>query len=652
MKRARILSLAAAALILDPRMAVAFTVPTAPPPVEAYGQLPAIDHVSLSPSGNLLALDRPVQGLRKIVVEKTDGTLILTVNVGDESIRYIDWVDDKHFILTTSVTRDEIGGNGREEFTLYRNVNLKTRSAKVIFDKNPIFWPYFARLFAVRVIGGVPFAFLSNIPKEGVGIGHLIATADSATFNRYYPDLWRVNLDTDEITRVARGIEFSNAWAVDTQGQVAAVANFYPSTNSWMLFRGEKLLMKVQSARDLVELWGLGRTPGSDVVLDKSGPQTRLREFSNTGEENLIADDVPISYPIHDHKTGLLVGYRTDSGKLVFFDSALQARIDAATQPFPGLKLQEGVSDDVSKVVIESEGLGSGTHYLVDLNRHAADIIGDDYPNIPPEQVGEIRRYAYRAADGQALDGILSLPAGRAAHLLSLVVLPHGGPIGIADEPKFDWLAQAFASRGYAVFQPNYRGSGLHGAAFETAGYGEYGRKMLSDIADGVAALTKDGLIDSHRVAIVGFSYGGYAALAGVTVQQNLYRCAVSGSGISDLPAMLRWVDDRWGGASGVANDFREILGTSVPGAPPLPSISPARLAERADAPILLIHGKDDSVVPIVQSQIMERALRGAGKPVQTLYTEKEDHWLSHEATRISTLKAALAFVEQYNPPN
>ena len=171
-------------------------------------------------------------------------------------------------------------------------------------------------------------------------------------------------------------------------------------------------------------------------------------------------------------------------------------------------------------------------------------------------------------------------------------------------------------------------------------------------MADGLQSLVKDGVVDPHRVCIVGFSYGGYAALAGVTVQQGLYRCSVSSSGPSDLSRMLHWEDERTGSQSQAIRFWRRAMGVATPGAPTIDSISPARLAARADAPVLLIHGKDDSVVPMVQSEIMEHALKVAGKPVEHLYLEKSDHWLSTEAGRVATLKAAVEFVLKHNPPD
>jgi dipeptidyl aminopeptidase/acylaminoacyl peptidase len=281
----------------------------------------------------------------------------------------------------------------------------------------------------------------------------------------------------------------------------------------------------------------------------------------------------------------------------------------------------------------------------VDIAAHSAKPFGFPYPSLASSDVGPIRMFDWKAADGLALRGVLSLPPGPPAANLPLVVMPHGGPEA-RDYPVFDWWAQAFASRGYAVFQPNFRGSSDYGVAFRNAGFGEWGRKMQTDISDGVAELAKQGLVDPKRVCIVGASYGGYAALAGVTLQQGLYRCAVAVAGVSDLGAMTRYVHDRGGDeASSGTRYWSAFMGEHQD------DVSPIRLASRADAPILLVHGKDDTVVPFAESEAMAAALRAAGKPVEFVVMQGEDHWLSREDTRVMMLKASVAFVEKYDPP-
>lgn len=225
-------------------------------------------------------------------------------------------------------------------------------------------------------------------------------------------------------------------------------------------------------------------------------------------------------------------------------------------------------------------------------------------------------------------------------------MLPHGGPHA-QDRAEFDWWAQAFASRGYAVFQPNFRGSTNRDDAFRRAGYGEWGGKMQSDVSDGLAALAAKGVVDPKRACIAGASYGGYAALAGVTLQQGLYRCAVSVNGVSDLGDLYQ-EDYRDSGEAPVSK--RALLEQLGP-RHVWPSRSPRRQAAKADAPVLLIHGKDDTVVPYSHTSRMADALRDAGKPVEVVTLAGEDHWLSRAATRGQMLSEAVAFVEKHNPP-
>jgi dipeptidyl aminopeptidase/acylaminoacyl peptidase len=245
------------------------------------------------------------------------------------------------------------------------------------------------------------------------------------------------------------------------------------------------------------------------------------------------------------------------------------------------------------------------------------------------------------------MDGILTLPPGREAKNLPVILFPHGGP-NARDEAEFDWWAQAFASRGYAVFQPNFRGSTGRSAVFRLAGNGEWGRKMQTDISDGLAELVRQGIVDPTRACIMGASYGGYAALAGVTLQHGLYRCSVAVAPVSDLKDFDATRYRESGDNKMVRSSWRELLGDPKN----FNEVSPRRHAAQADAPVLLIHGKDDTVVNFSQSQAMADALKDAGRPYEMVVLRQEDHWLSRSETRKQMLEAAMAFVQRYNPAN
>jgi dipeptidyl aminopeptidase/acylaminoacyl peptidase len=340
-----------------------------------------------------------------------------------------------------------------------------------------------------------------------------------------------------------------------------------------------------------------------------------------------------------------------------FFDPKDQAVWDGVLAAFPGEEADlASWSDDRSKMVVLVTGAAHGVAYiLIDLKTHKATEVGQAYAGLKPADVAAVQTIEYEASDGRKIPAYLTLPSGREAKNLPLIVPPHGGPAAM-DESVFDWWAQALASRGYAVLQPQYRGSNGLGWEFMSAGFGQFGRKMQTDLSDGVRSLAVSKIIDPKRVCIVGASYGGYAALAGATLDTGVYRCSVSVSGLSDLHKFLthRGMDGSQVSDQDYSSTLRywdRFMGISGPNDPALDQISPVKHVDKVSIPILLIHGKDDTVVPFEQSQVMADALKAAGKPVEFVTLPGEDHWLSRSETRLQMLQATVKFLEANNPP-
>jgi dienelactone hydrolase len=474
-----------------------------------------------------------------------------------------------------------------------------------------------------------------------------------------YPSLLRMDLDHESAAVVEQGSEDTDGFVLGADGQAVAQTTWDEANKRWTLKLKQNgfwhEVRAEQASIDTPSLMGLGRDGKSVLVGEKRGDDFIVRELSPDGKwsEPLPIDggDPELIFDPAHHN---LIGYTTligDEQRTVFFDPKDQQVWDLVQHAYPGQRVQlASWSDDRQKIVVRADSPTDGPGYaLVDLAAHHADWLGNDYDKIGPDDISPRKAIAFKAADGTELTGYLTVPHGRDAKALPLVVLPHGGPQA-RDEPGFDWLAEGIASRGYAVLQVNYRGSDGFGEKFVAEGYGQWGRKMQTDLSDGVRYLAGQGIVDPKRVCIVGASYGGYAALAGPTLDPGVYRCAVSYAGPADLHAMVAWSQSHAGGVS--ERYWLRFMGAKSLGDPSLADISPTAHVQKVSVPVLLIHGKDDTVVPLEQSHMMANDMKAAGKPVEMVVLDSTDHWLTRGATRLAMLQDAMAFVEKNNPPN
>lgn len=620
-----------------------------PAPLEAYGRLPVMSNPVLSPSGERYAFVATVKGERRLFVRTVAGEPLATSSIDEIKVRDITWVGDSFVLLTISDTVIlSWGYDARQEISQMIAVNVADGEVRSLLQ-SPRAMNIALGFYGYGRRDGEWRAYVGALPmSRSKRTGRLYVSRDK-------PNLLEANLDSGGLHTVARSRTHRAGWLVGHDGAILANEQYESIDSDWRLYAGEgwqRPIARLEDPLGLSGILGQGRTPGT-VLYKQADTDGRVHymqaPLSGGGKPAEILAGENVQAPYFDPVTGLLAGFVRDGDhpSLVLFDEAHRARLDAARRAFPERNVRFVSADrDFDRLIVETDGAGdAGTWWLVDAAAGRAEILGQKYPGIRGKRVAPVRTIDYRAADGLALHGLLTLPPGRRASELPLVVLPHGGPTE-HDYPGFHWLAQAFASRGYAVWQPNFRGSSGHGFALLEAGYGEWGRKMQTDISDGVAELARRGIVDPERACIVGASYGGYAALAGVTLQQGLYRCAVSVAGISDLEYMLQRV--RRFGQYDLLRHHRLLLGAESIFDDVLDERSPVNRAERADAPVLLIHGKDDVVVPIQQSERMRDALEDAGKPVEMLILDSEDHWLSRESTRTRMLNAAVEFVQRH----
>jgi dipeptidyl aminopeptidase/acylaminoacyl peptidase len=610
-------------------------------PLEAYGHLPTIEDVAISPDGQTLAYVTNVGSDRLIQVQSlADHTILDTIRAGRDKLRSLDWADNTTLLITVSNTR-YFYWSGAEELFATISCNIRTRTLINVLGKAE---------HAAHVEAGLPQ------PRSVNGRTRLDVPGATLSGLSGVLTMFEVDPDTGNATELDAGTKHTEGFVVDDGGKVVARADYDDDKRHWSLLMKRGAVWSevygVDAAIETPDLLGLGPDGKTVLVQTIEGGRRVYRQFSiadGTPEPPLNADSDASSLvydPVTRHPIGVLsVG---DHYRYTFFSAADQAAWNSVAHAFSGEDVQlVSWSGDRKRIIALVTGKRDGASYqIVDLNAGRADLLGHVYANIKPDSVAEVRAVSYTAGDGLRIPAFLTLPSGRPAQNLPLIVLPHGGPAA-RDMPGFDWWAQALASRGYAVLQPEFRGSDGYGWEFLAAGFGEWGRKMQTDLSDGVSYLAAQGTIDPKRVCIVGASYGGYAALAGATLQHGIYRCAVSVAGISDPMNILSH-------RAGEGRDERYLerfFGVSGYSDRKLDEVAPLAHVSQADIPILLIHGTHDSVVSYLQSQYMHDAMTRDGKPVTMILLDSEDHWLSLSGTRQLMLSETVKFLEKYNPP-
>lgn len=401
----------------------------------------------------------------------------------------------------------------------------------------------------------------------------------------------------------------------------------------------------------------LGIEPGTDVgfVLEENeSGKVGLRsyDFARSQVVSTIYE-----HPTHDIESvgfsrdgkPIWLSYTADRNEIVWLDEAmgaLQARLENALDEEQVRIVSR--SYDNSRMTIHASGQGDpGALYIFDAQAKSLEALGELKPKLDFRHLAQPQPVDYEARDGTAIRAYLTLPVGRAPRDLPLIVMPHGGPYGVRDSLRYDDWVQLLANRGYAVIQPNYRGSGGYGEEFLDLGMGQIGRAMQDDLDDTMDWLVEQGIADPNRVCLVGASYGGYAALWGVTRNPERYRCAASWAGVTDWDSMLRYdaqflsraSSRRWRDRVKGSDNFD------------LQAVSPLKQADKIRRPVLLAHGTDDGIVDVGQYHLLRRALESRRAKVSTLLIDGEGHSFYDEANEEKWFDSLVGFLEEHNPP-
>ncbi len=627
---------------------VAMSVTVAETPLEVYGRLPSLEDVALSPDGSRIAYVRTKDEDRIVYVTSlADHKALHALRVGTSKLRGLMWGDNDHLLIITSSANApmELLGS-KAEFFLLQSFDVVSGKAVDAMRGDPT-------QVALNVIGGLPMVRNVN------GVPAVFIVGYALHDRQIRPTLFRYSFTRGQgrAVVVARGDQPFTRWAVDKNGDVVATEVYNQRSRRWALnMRIDDRMTTVASGEAEIEYPTLsGFAPDGSALwletIENNTPVWKSVALKDGATTMALAETRGFEDLITERHTGRVIGGRLKNAAhdLEFFDNHLHETWKVIEHAFPDERVDlVSASDGFKKLILRVDGPRHGYIYVkFDTDTFEADQLGKVYDGL--NQYAQVRSIRYPAADGMEIPAFVTLPPGRGEKNLPLIVLPHGGPAA-RDTGDFDWMAQAFASRGYAVLQGNYRGSDL-GWQFMSAGFGEWGRKMQTDLSDGVRALVKQGLVDPQRVCIVGASYGGYAALAGASMDTGIYRCAVSVAGVSDLSTFLSWISVMSGSSDSLSIRYLDrYLGAATPKDPVVKERSPLQQAANITIPIMLIHGRDDTIVPFEQSTLMLDALKRLDKPVEMVELKKEDHWLSRGETRLQMLQATVRFLLDNNP--
>jgi len=641
---------------------------------------------SLSPDGRkVVAIKREAVGDILILIDIDSGEVKpLSVARSDQNMRvdFVYFKGNSRVIFGLSQRVRIVHGNSNADRT--GNVDDGVARYRMIYSSNTdgtglvsLYDPTRDQGFDKSVSAGI----IDDLPSDPRHVLLIVPKEGGAA-------LWRVNVETATREEIERGDINTINWETDVNGVPVMRQDIMeggrgfvwkrrpPGAKDWIEIIRYKGAEGANSAPTFTPV-SPGVKPNEMIVLarrdgaDKSAAYTYNTTTGQFGEEIASSPDFDVQRVVVDRERRTVLG-----ACWIEYRLACDPRDEAFGRIWNGLGKALGPDVNVS-ILSRSEGgtdrwlvrtfgpKDLGTYYIFDNGKKTLSILFQDHQDIAPELLPSSKVFNYTTSDGKAQWGYLWLPPGVSDtdRNLPLVVIPHGGPEG-RDVFGYDPFAQTFATRGYAVLQPNFRGGAGSGRAFVEAGHRQWGQRMQEDVADATRSLIKTGAIDPSRVCIMGWSYGGYTAMTAAFKNTDLFKCSVAGAGVSDLPEMLRWVRDGStgkdvfgrGGVGPTSVTYKywlTAIGDPEKDRPILSANSAARNADKVSIPLLLIHGDEDLTVPYDQSVIMQKALAKVGKTAKLVTIEDAGHSPDpDQADRWATaLGEAVTFVASHIGP-
>jgi dipeptidyl aminopeptidase/acylaminoacyl peptidase len=603
---------------------------------------PEISGAQISPDGKFIAFLKPYKETRNVWVKRTEEPFNAAKPVTDDTTRPIPaffWSRDGNYIL---FVQDK---GGDENYNVYavNPADSKAAGRDVPAARN------LTDLKNVR-------AMIYAVPKSDPDVIYVGLNDRDASWH----DVHKVKISTGERTLIRKNTDRIAGWMFDTKDQLALAVRIADNGDTEVLRVAGDGFKKVYSCtvfegcdpvryhKDNKRIYmGTNKSDSIDLV--------RLVLFDpETGKEELVESDpmnrVDFGNAIFSDLTDELIGtvYEDERRRIYWRDKAYEADYKLLQEKLPGKDVNFDSSTKDEKLWLISAGsdVEPGEKYLFDRATKKLTLQYRIREKIPREHLAEMKAIRYKSSDGLEIPAFLTLPKGVEPKNLPVVVNPHGGPWA-RDSWGYDSYAQFMANRGYAVLQPNFRGSTGYGKKFLNAGNNQWGEKMQEDITWGVKYMISQGIADPKRVGIMGGSYGGYATLAGVAFTPDLYAAAVAIVAPSNLITLLESIPPYWEAARII---FHERMGdpTKPAGKAQLDRQSPLNSANKIKTPLLVVQGANDPRVKKAESDQIVVALRERNFPVEYLVAPDEGHGFARPVNNMAMIAVAEKFLAKH----